>query len=391
MPQNELTLRYGCNPHQTPARVYHKSGVLPFTVLNGSPGYINLMDALNSWQLVKELRQVLNLPAAASFKHVSPAGTAVTVPLSDALKTAYFVDDMDLSPLAVAYARARGADRLSSFGDWAAMSDIVDVSTARLLRREASDGVIAPGYDPDALEILKKKKDGGYMVLEMDPDYEPEEMEAKEIFGITMEQKRNNRVTGREILENVVTQNKDIPESAARDLLVATVALKYTQSNSIAFAADGQAIGVGAGQQNRLACTDLAGRKAEAWYLRQHPKVLDFQFRKGLSRPEKINAIELYVRGDLTPQERSAWEPCFEVVPEALTQQEKQAWIGQMTGIALSSDAFIPFRDNIDRAARTGVTYIVQTGGSTRDDDVTAAADEYGMVMAMSGVRLFHH
>jgi len=391
MAEGELTLRYGCNPHQSPARAYHGSGKLPFRVLNGSPGYINLMDALNSWQLVKELRQALDLPAAASFKHVSPAGAAVTAPLSEALEKAYFVEDMELSPLAVAYARARGADRLSSFGDWAAMSDVVDVSTARLLRRETTDGVVAPGYEPEALEILMKKRQGSYMVLEMDPDYEPEETESREVYGVVMEQKRNTLVTGPEILQDVVTENRDLPAEAVRDLVVATVALKYTQSNSIAFAQGGQAIGVGAGQQNRLACTDLAARKAETWYLRQHPRVLDFRFRKGLSRPEKINAIELYLRGDMSAPEREAWEPSFEEVPELLSDQEKRGWIAQMEGVSLSSDAFIPFRDNIDRAARTGVKYLVQAGGSLRDDDVVAAANEYDMVMALSKVRLFHH
>jgi phosphoribosylaminoimidazolecarboxamide formyltransferase/IMP cyclohydrolase len=391
MAEKELILRYGCNPHQTPAKAYVNRGVLPFEVLSGSPGYINLMDALNSWQLVRELRQVLDLPAAASFKHVSPAGAAVHAPLSDALRKAYFVDDMDLSPLGVAYARARGADRLSSFGDWAALSDTVDVATARLLNREATDGVVAPDYEPEALEILKKKRDGKYMVLKMDPGYEPEETERKEIFGVVLEQKRNDRITGKEVLENVVTKRKEIPDEKARDLLVATVALKYTQSNSICFATDGQVIGAGAGQQNRLACTDLAARKAESWYLRQHPRVLGFKFRQGLKRPDRINAIELYLRGDMTPVERQAWESAFQEVPEPLSDADRRKWLAGLDDVALSSDAFIPFRDNIDRASRTGVKYIVQTGGSIRDDDVTAAADEYGMVMALSGVRLFHH
>ena len=391
MAENELILRYGCNPHQTPARAYAKSDALPFEVLSGSPGYINLMDALNSWQLVKELRQVLDLPAAASFKHVSPAGAAVYTPLSDALKQAYFVDDMDLSPLGVAYARARGADRLSSFGDWAALSDTVDVKTARLLSRETTDGVVAPDYEPEALEILKKKRGGSYQVLKMDPDYEPAETEAKEIYGVVLEQKRNNHVTGPEILENVITKKKEIPPERARDLLVATIALKYTQSNSICFAADGQVIGAGAGQQNRLACTDLAARKAEAWYLRQHPGVLAFKFKPELKRPDRINAIELYLRGDMTSFERQAWEASFVEVPEPLTDAERREWLSGLDNVSLSSDAFIPFRDNIDRASRTGVKYIVQAGGSIRDGDVAAAADEYDMVMAVSGVRLFHH
>ena len=391
MAEKELILRYGCNPHQTPARAYAKSDALPFEVLSGSPGYINLMDALNSWQLVKELRQVLDLPAAASFKHVSPAGAAVYTPLSDALKQAYFVDDMDLSPLGVAYARARGADRLSSFGDWAALSDTVDVKTARLLSRETTDGVVAPDYEPEALEILKKKRGGSYQVLKMDPDYEPAETEAKEIYGVVLEQKRNNHVTGPEILENVITKKKEIPPERARDLLLATIALKYTQSNSICLAADGQVIGAGAGQQNRLACTDLAARKAEAWYLRQHPGVLAFKFKPELKRPDRINAIELYLRGDMTSFERQAWEASFVEVPEPLTDAERREWLSGLDNVSLSSDAFIPFRDNIDRASRTGVKYIVQAGGSIRDDDVAAAADEYGMVMALSGVRLFHH
>ncbi len=391
MPDKELTLRYGCNPHQTPARVYHKRGPLPFTVLNGAPGYINLLDALNAWQLVRELRQVLDLPAAASFKHVSPAGAAVSIPLSDPLKKAYFVDDMDLSPLGVAYARARGADRLSSYGDCAALSDPVDVPTARLLRREVSDGVIAPGYEPDALKILKKKKGGSYMVLQIDPDYEPEEMETRHVFGITLEQKRNSLVTGPEILENVVTKNKQLPPDKARDLLVATIVLKYTQSNSICLATDGQAVGIGAGQQNRLACTHLAATKAEAWCLRQHPAVLDLKFKKGLKRPEKINAIERYLKGEMTPEEQNVWKAAFKEVPQDLSDEAKREWLRRLDGISLSSDALIPFRDNIDRAARSGVKYVVHTGGSMRDDDVAAAADEYGMVMAISGVRLFHH
>ncbi|MDA0745770.1 MAG: phosphoribosylaminoimidazolecarboxamide formyltransferase [bacterium] len=391
MPENELTLRYGCNPHQTPARIYSKTGSLPFQVLSGSPGYINLLDALNAWQLVRELRQVLNLPAAASFKHVSPAGAAVAVPLNETLAKAYFVDGMELSPLGVAYARARGADRLSSYGDWAALSDVVDLQTARLLNREVTDGVIAPGYEPEALDLLKKKRKGAYMVVQMDPDYAPAEMESREVFGITMEQKRNNRVTGPEILENVITKNKTIPSDNARDMLVATIALKYTQSNSICFATDGQVIGMGAGQQNRLACTRLAAGKAETWHLRQHPDVLNFKFKKGLKRPEKINAIELFLEGDMMPEEHRAWEKAFVDVPEFLSDSARREWIDNLDNVTLSSDAFIPFRDNIDRAARTGVKYIAQTGGSIRDEDVAAAADEYGMVMALSGVRLFHH
>ncbi len=391
MSKQEISLRYGCNPHQSPARAYRKEGDLPFEVLNGDPGYINLLDALNSWQLVKELRQVLDLPAAASFKHVSPAGAAVSVPLNDAIREAYFVGDVELSPLAVAYARARGADRLSSFGDWAALSDPVDVSTARLLSREVSDGVIAPDYDPEALDILKKKKKGSYPILQMDAGYEPDETESREVFGITLVQKRNDRIIGRELLENVVTERKGIPAEAKRDLLVATVSLKYTQSNSVCFAIDGQVIGLGAGQQNRVACVHLAATKAEAWHLRQHPAALELKFRKGLKRPAKINAIELFLRGEMTAVEREAWEGAFETVPEDMAAQTRQDWIGGLTGVSLSSDAFFPFRDNIDRAARSGAEYVVQAGGSIGDESVISAANEYNMVMVHSGLRLFHH
>ena len=391
MSQGELTLRYGCNPHQSSARLYHNSGTLPFEVLNGSPGYINLLDALNSWQLVRELKAVLKLPAATSFKHLSPAGAAVAVPLSDALKKAYFVDDLELSPLATAYARARGADRLSSFGDWIALSDEVDVSTAKLISREVSDGIVAPGYQPEALEILKKKKGGNYVMLQMDETYKPAETEKREVFGVVLEQAINKKLITSDILKNVVSENKDISADAERDMLVSTIALKYTQSNSICLALDGQVIGNGAGQQNRLACTDLAAGKAEAWYLRQHPNILGLQFKKGLKRPEKINAIEAYLRGDMTDQERQLWEANFEVIPELLTAQKRREWLDQLQGVALSSDAFIPFRDNIDRAVKSGVRYVVETGGSVRDVDVVAAANEYGMVLVLTGVRLFHH
>lgn len=391
MPQGELTLRYGCNPHQKPARVYHPSGTLPFEVLNGAPGYINLLDALNAWQLVRELKAVLKLPAAASFKHVSPAGAAVATPLSDALKKAYFVDDLELSPVATAYARARGADRLSSYGDWAALSDPVDVSTARLLRRESSDGIVAPGYDPEALEILKGKKEGKYVVIQIDPGYEPPEMETREVFGVAMEQRRNDHIFGPEHLKNVVTKNKAVSPEAQRDMILATIVLKYTQSNSIAMALGGQTIGIGAGQQNRLACTDLAATKAETWFLRQHPDILNFTFKKGLKRPEKINAIEAYLRGDMTDVERRIWEGHFARVPPLLSAQARREWLANLKHAALSSDAFIPFRDNIDRAARSGVQYVVQTSGSIQDQNVIDAADEYGMVMVFSGIRLFHH
>ncbi len=391
MSQDGLTLRYGCNPHQSDARAYSPSGKLPFTVLNGAPGYINLLDALNSWQLVRELKEVLNLPAAASFKHLSPAGAAVAVPVSDALQRAYFVDDLDLSPLATAYARARGADRLSSFGDWVALSDEVDQSTARLLSREVSDGIIAPGYQPEAFDILKKKKGGSYVILQIDESYAPAGPETRDVFGVVLEQTRNAKAINTDILTNIVTKNKEVSPEAQRDMLLATVALKYTQSNSMCFVFDGQVIGNGAGQQNRLACTEIAAGKAEAWYLRQHPDILNFKFRKGLKRPEKINAIEAYLRGNMTREERRVWEACFDTVPSLLGDDAQRARIGQMDDIVLSSDAFIPFRDNIDRAARTGVKYVVETGGSMRDDDVIAACDEYGMLLVMTGVRLFHH
>jgi phosphoribosylaminoimidazolecarboxamide formyltransferase/IMP cyclohydrolase len=391
MPQGELTLRYGCNPHQSSARVYHESGTLPFEVLNGSPGYINLLDALNSWQLVRELKTVLKLPAAASFKHLSPAGAAVAVPLSDTLKKAYFVDDLDLSPLATAYARARGADRLSSFGDWIALSEEVDVSTAKLIGREVSDGVIAPAYAPEALEILSKKKGGKYVVLQMDEAYTPAKTEKREVFGVTLEQTINDKMITSDLLKNVVSERKDISADAERDMLVATIALKYTQSNSICLALDGQVIGNGAGQQNRLACTDIAAGKAEAWFLRQHPDILNLKFKKGLKRPEKINAIEAYLRGDMTQQERELWEANFAEVPEPLTAEKRREWLDQLKDVVLSSDAFIPFRDNIDRAVKTGVGYVVETGGSARDGDVIAAGNEYGMVLVLTGMRLFHH
>ena len=391
MSEKELKLRYGCNPHQTYAGVRYKSGRIPLTILNGKPSYINLLDALNSWQLVRELRQVLNLPAAASFKHVSPAGAAVSVPLNDPLRKACFVDDMELSPLSVAYARARGADRLSSFGDWAALSDPLDVSTAKLLRRETSDGLITPAGDPEAYEILKKKKQGNYIIIQIDPNYEPEEIEMREVFGITLVQKRNNLVTGSKTLENVVTRNKYIPENAARDLQVANIVLKYTQSNSICFAKDGQVIGLGAGQQNRLACTNLAATKAETWYLRQHPDMLNFKFQKGKTRPERINAIELFLNEEMTPEENKVWKENFKHIPEAIGLEARKEWLSNLKNVSLSSDAFIPFRDNIDRAARTGVKFVLQSGGSIQDKNVIDAANEYGMAMVFSGVRLFHH
>jgi len=391
MKSNEIILKYGCNPHQSKARVFTKSGNLPFKVLNGQPGYINLLDALNSWQLVKELKSALNLPAAASFKHVSPAGAAVGLPLNETLKKVYFVENMELSPIATAYARARGADRMSSFGDWVALSDVVDESTALVLKREVSDGIIAPGYESDALQILKQKKKGKYIIIEIDTNYNPPDIESREVYGITFEQNRNNFQIIREILNNVVTKNKDIPSSAGRDLLVATIALKFTQSNSVCLAFDGQVIGAGAGQQSRIHCTRLACSKAERWFLRQHPKVLEMKFKKGVTRPEKINAIEQFLEEELTQAEREAWQTRFETVPEPITRKEKDEWIKNLKDASLSSDAFFPFRDNIDRASRSGVKYIIQPGGSIKDADVIDAANDYGMVMIISGVRLFHH
>lgn len=391
MSSSELPLRYGCNPHQLPARVFMESGRLPIRVLNGSPGYINLLDALNSWQLVRELRQALDLPAAASFKHVSPAGAAVGVPLSETLKKIYFVDDMDLSPLGVAYARARGADRMSSFGDWAALSDTVDKSTAQLLAREVSDGVIAPGYDDEALAILKEKKGGKYNVVEIEPNWEPGETESRQVFGVTFEQKRNDRVPGFDLLEDVVTEKKELPDSARRDLIVATIGLKYTQSNSVCYALDGQLIGVGAGQQSRIHCTRLAGEKADRWFLRQHPTVLDFKYKEGVKRVDRDNAIDQYFEETLTEAERERWAANFEQAPEKLSPEQKRQWLDTLSGVALASDAFFPFRDSIDRARRTGVRYVIQPGGAARDDVVIEACNEYGMAMIFSGLRLFHH
>lgn len=391
MTNNELTLRYGCNPHQTPAKVYTKHGTLPFKVLNGAPGYINLLDALNSWQLVKELKQVLKQPAAASFKHVNPAGAAIGLPLSDVLKKSYGVEDLELSPLASAYARARGADRLSSFGDWVALSDIVDVPTARLLNREVSDGVIAAGYEPEALNILRKKQKGRYIILEMDAHYEPEEIERREVFGITFEQKRNTVLANVEWLRNISTVKKDLPETAQRNLLLSLIALKYTQSNSICFAVDGQCIGIGAGQQSRIQCTRLAASKAAIWYLRQHPRIFELPWKPGVKRQDQVNAIDLYLREDAAPIEIQQWEELFEQVPHRLTPEEKQEWLKGLKNVALGSDAFIPFRDTIDCGAQYGVSYVAQPGGSLRDEDVIKACDNYRMVMAFTGVRLFHH
>ena len=390
---SSLPLRYGTNPQQAPAQVFMTTDAdLPITVHNGSPGYINLLDALNSWQLVRELKGALNLPAAASFKHVSPAGVAVANPLSDILKRAYFVDDLELSPLATAYARARGADRLCSFGDFIAVSDTVDVPTAKLIAREVSDGVIAPSYEPAALKILKAKKQGKYAVIQIDPSYEPSSaQEIREVFGIRFEQRRHDRLVMPSDFANIVTAIKDLPASAIRDLTLAWITLKYTQSNSVCFVADGQAIGVGAGQQSRVHCVRLAGQKADLWWLRQHPAVLELPFKPGIKRPDRDNAIDQFLRDDVTPNEKGDWVDIFAQTPRQLTLDEKRAWLSKLDSVTLGSDAFFPFRDSIDRAAASGVKYVLEPGGSTRDDAVIQAANEYGMTMIFSGVRLFHH
>lgn len=389
----ELKLKYGCNPNQIPARIYMQSGAdLPITVLNGRPGYINFLDAFNSWQLVRELRRATGLPAAASFKHVSPAGAAVGLPLTDTLKKIYSVEGMDLSPLASAYARARGADRMSSFGDFVALSDVCDKSTALVLQHEVSDGVIAPGYEPEALEILSAKKKGKYNVIQIDPAYEPEELETKQVFGITFEQKRNNDHITEDLLQNRPTKNKEIPEAARRDLLIAMITLKYTQSNSVCYVKDGQTIGVGAGQQSRIHCTRLAGDKADKWWLRQSPKVLNLPFRADIRKPDRDNTIDVYTSDDWEDVlADGVWENFFTEKPEPMNREERKAWIARNTGVALGSDAFFPFGDNIERAHRSGVEYIAQTGGSIRDDNVIATCDKYNIAMAMTGVRLFHH
>lgn len=387
----EFILKYGCNPHQKPAKIYSKQGNMPFKILNGKPGYINFLDAFNSWQLVKELKLVLNLPAAASFKHVSPAGAAVGVPLSNQLKKSYFVEDIELSPVAAAYARARGADRMSSFGDWVAISDIVDLPTATILSRSVSDGIIAPGYTEEALELLKKKKKGSYCIIEMDFNYAPEATERREVYGITFEQNRNTTLINDEKLMNTVTKNKEIPEAAKRDLILAMSTLKYTQSNSVCYTFDGQVIGCGAGQQSRIHCTRLAGSKADIWYLRQHPTVLKLRFKKCVTQPNIDNAIDQFLRDDVTEVEKEGWRDIFDEMPIQLTQEEKAQWLSTLKGVSLGSDAFFPFRDNIDRAAQSGVKYIVQPGGSVRDDIVIESCNEYDMIMAFSGLRLFHH
>jgi phosphoribosylaminoimidazolecarboxamide formyltransferase / IMP cyclohydrolase len=389
----EIMLKYGCNPNQTPARIFMKNGAeLPLKVLNGRPGYINFLDALNSWQLVKELKQATGLPSAASFKHVSPAGAAVGVELSETMKRICFVDDLDLTPLASAYAMARGADRMSSYGDFAALSDVCDKETALLLKREVSDGVIAPGYTDEALEILKQKRKGTYNIIEIDPSYKPEPVEHKDVFGITFEQGRNESIINEDLLKNIVTKNKELPEAAKRDLLISLITLKYTQSNSVCYVKDGKTIGVGAGQQSRIHCTRLAGNKADVWFLRQHPKVMGLPFKENIRRPDRDNTIDVYISDDyMDVLADGIWEQFFTKKPEPLTREEKKAWLAKQTGVALGSDAFFPFGDNIERAHRSGVSYIAQPGGSIRDDNVIETCDKYGMVMAFTGLRLFHH
>lgn len=388
----ELTLRYGTNPNQVPARLYMQAGSeLPIAVLGGLPGYINLLDALNGWQLVRELKQTTGLPAATSFKHVSPSGAAVAVPLPEILKKIYFVDDMELSPLATAYARARGVDRMSSFGDFIALSDTVDVPTARLIGQEVSDGIIAPAYEPEALEILRKKKQGKYAVIQIDPAYEPRATETRQVFGVSLEQRRNDRPVSREDFANIVTQCKDLPETAVRDMFIAWITLKFTQSNSVCYVVDGQTIGVGAGQQSRVHCARLAGSKADLWRLRQHSSVLALPFKEWIKRPDRDNAIDQFLQPDITEAEKKNWTNVFTHIPEQLTSEERRAWLDGLTEVVLGSDAFFPFRDSIDRAARSGVKYVLQPGGSNRDEDVIAACDEYGMTMVFSGLRLFHH
>ncbi|WP_432628803.1 phosphoribosylaminoimidazolecarboxamide formyltransferase [Brotaphodocola sp.] len=391
---NEMELKYGCNPNQKPARVFMNEGKdLPIKVLSGRPGYINLLDALNGWQLVRELKKATGLPAATSFKHVSPAGAAVGVPLTETLAKIYWVDDMgDLSPLASAYARARGADRMSSFGDFISLSDVCDVDTAKLIKREVSDGVIAPGYEPEALEILKSKKNGNYCVIEIDESYEPEPIERKQVFGVVFEQGRNNLAINEELLTNLVTDNKELPESAKRDLVISLITLKYTQSNSVCYAKDGQAIGIGAGQQSRVHCTRLAGQKADNWFLRQAPQVLNLQFVDHIKRADRDNAIDVYIGDEyMDVLADGAWEKIFKVKPPVFTREEKRAWLDKMQDVALGSDAFFPFGDNIERAYKSGVKYIAQPGGSVRDDNVIEVCNKYGMAMAFTGIRLFHH
>lgn len=388
----EIALKYGCNPNQKPSRIYVEDGELPVTVLNGKPGYINFLDALNSWQLVKELKEATGLPSAASFKHVSPAGAAVGLPLSETDRKIYFVDEEELSPIACAYVRARGADRMSSYGDWAALSDVCDADTARLLKKEVSDGVIAPGFTEEALKILRQKKKGNYNVVQIDPDYVPEEIEHKQVFGITFEQGRNNIKIDESLLTNIISENKNLPESAKRDLMIALIALKYTQSNSVAYAKDGQCIGIGAGQQSRVHCVRLAGNKADNWWLRQNPKVLALPFKQGIRRADRDNTIDVYISDEYEDVLRDGtWENFFETKPEVLTKEEKKEWLSKMNGVSLASDAFFPFGDNIERAHKSGVEFIVEPGGSIRDDNVIDTCNRYNMTLVFNGVRLFHH
>ena len=390
---NSMELKYGCNPNQKPARVFMKDGQdLPFTVLNGRPGYINLLDAFNSWQLVRELREATGLPSAASFKHVSPAGAAVAVPLSETLKKMYFVEGIELTPMATAYIRARGADRMSSYGDFAALSDECDAATARFLAREVSDGVIAPSYSAEALEILKTKRKGNYLVIQMNPDYKAPELETKEVFGVTFEQKRNDIKITEELFNNIPTKNKNITDEAKRDLLIALITFKYTQSNSVCYAKDGQAIGIGAGQQSRVHCTRLAGNKADIWHLRQAPQVLNLPFKPDVRRPDRDNAIDVYISDEyMDLLGGDDWKRVFTEKPPVFTKEEKDAWLAQVKGVALGSDAFFPFGDNIERAHKSGVEFVAQSGGSIRDDNVIETCDKYNMAMAFVGIRLFHH
>lgn len=389
----ELELKYGCNPNQKPSRIYMKEGELPIEVLNGKPGYINFLDAFNGWQLVKELKKATGLPAATSFKHVSPAGAAVGLPLTEVERKIYWVDDMgDLSPLASAYARARGADRMSSFGDFISLSDVCDADTARLIKREVSDGIIAPGYEPEALEILKAKKKGNYAVIKIDPEYVPNPIETKDVYGVTFEQGRNELVINDELFANVVTENKEIPESAKIDLAIAMITLKYTQSNSVCYVKGGQAIGIGAGQQSRIHCTRLAGNKADNWFLRQNPKVLSLPFKEKIGRADRDNTIDVYMSDDyMDVLADGVWENFFTEKPEVLTREEKRAWLDKLTDVSLGSDAFFPFGDNVERAHRSGVKYIAQPGGSIRDDNAIETCNKYNMAMCFTGIRLFHH
>ena len=389
----ELELKYGCNPNQKPSRIFMNEGELPITVLNGRPGYINFLDAFNGWQLVSELKRATGLPAATSFKHVSPAGAAVGLPLTDVERKIYWVDDMgELTPLANAYARARGADRMSSFGDFISLSDVCDVATAKLIKREVSDGVIAPGYEPEALEMLKAKKKGNYNVIQIDPSYRPAPVEHKEVFGITFEQGRNELVIDNEMLNNIVTESKELSESAKIDLVIALITLKYTQSNSVCYAKGGQAIGIGAGQQSRIHCTRLAGQKADNWFLRQSPKVLNLPFKEKIGRADRDNAIDLYIGDEyMDLLADGEWERTFTEKPEVFTREEKRAWLDQLQDVALGSDAFFPFGDNIERAHKSGVKYVAQPGGSVRDDQVIETCNKYGMTMCFTGIRLFHH